>query len=63
MVTTNPPYIVGNHGLTGDNQAKMIARHETLCTLEDVISEAAKSVRSQGDGFIWYTGLSGWQKS
>ena len=48
VVTTNPPYMVGNHGLTGDNQAKMIARHETLCTLEDVISQAAKELKPRG---------------
>ena len=48
MVTTNPPYMVGNHGLTGDNQAKIIARHETLCTLEDVISQAAKVLKPRG---------------
>ena len=48
VVTTNPPYMVGNHGLTGDNQAKMIARHETLCTLEDVISQAAKVLKPRG---------------
>ena len=48
VVTTNPPYMVGNHGLTGDNQAKMIARHETLCTLEVVISQAAKVLKPRG---------------
>lgn len=48
VVTTNPPYMVGNHGLTGDNQAKIIARHETLCTLEDVISQAAKVLKPRG---------------
>lgn len=48
VVTTNPPYMVGNHGLTWDNQAKMIARHETLCTLEDVISQAAKVLKPRG---------------
>ena len=48
MVTTNPPYMVGNHGLTGENQAKIIARHETLCTLEDVVSQAAKVLKPRG---------------
>ena len=40
--------MIGNHGLTGDNTAKTIARHETLCTLEDVISQAAKVLTSKG---------------
>ena len=48
VVTTNPPYMVGNHGLTGENQAKIIARHETLCTLEDVVSQAAKVLKPRG---------------
>ena len=48
VVTSNPPYMIGNHGLTGDNTAKTIARHETLCTLEDVISQAAKVLTSKG---------------
>ena len=42
VVTTNPPYMTGSHGLTNPNEAKAIARHEILCTLEDVIRESAK---------------------
>ena len=41
VVTTNPPYMIGSHGLVGENTAKTIARHETLCTLEDVVSLSA----------------------
>ena len=48
VVTTNPPYMVGSHGLTGNNQEKIIARHETLCTLEDVVSQAAKVLKPRG---------------
>ena len=48
MVTTNPPYMVGSHGLTGENQAKVIARHETLCNLEDIVSQAAKVLKPRG---------------
>ena len=48
VVTTNPPYMVGNHGLTGENRAKIIARHETLCSLEDIISQAAKVLKPRG---------------
>lgn len=42
VVTTNPPYMTGNHGLTNENPAKAVARHEILCTLEDVVRESAK---------------------
>lgn len=48
VVTTNPPYMIGSHGLTGENQAKTIARHETLCTLDDVISQAASVLVPKG---------------
>ena len=36
VVTCNPPYMHGNHGLTNPHLPKAIARHEVLCTLEDV---------------------------
>lgn len=42
VVTTNPPYMTGKHGLTNANRAKAIARHEILCTLKDVIRESAR---------------------
>lgn len=48
VVTTNPPYMTGQHGLTNPNEAKAIARHEILCTLEDVIRESAKILKPQG---------------
>ncbi len=41
VVTCNPPYMTGGHGLQNPDQPKAIARHEVLCTLEDVISQAA----------------------
>ncbi len=48
VVTTNPPYITGQHGLTNPNEAKAIARHEILCCLEDVIRESARILKPQG---------------
>lgn len=42
VVTTNPPYMTENHGLTNPEEPKAIARHEIKCCLEDVIREAAK---------------------
>ena len=48
VVTSNPPYMTGSHGLTNPNTAKAIARHEILCTLEDVIREAAKLLMPRG---------------
>jgi tRNA1Val (adenine37-N6)-methyltransferase len=48
VVTTNPPYMIGQHGLTSNNQAKAIARHEILCTLEDVIRESSRLLMPKG---------------
>lgn len=40
-ITCNPPYMIGQHGLTNPEEPKAIARHEVLCTLEDVVSRTA----------------------
>ena len=48
VVTSNPPYMTGSHGLTNPGEAKAIARHELLCTLEDVIREASAVLKPQG---------------
>lgn len=48
VVTSNPPYMTGKHGLTNDNEAKAVARHEILCNLEDVVSQAAKILMPRG---------------
>lgn len=48
VITTNPPYMIGDHGLSSSNQAKAIARHEMLCTLDDVLSESAKLLKPKG---------------
>ena len=48
VVTTNPPYMTEHHGLANPNDAKAIARHELLCSLEDVIRESARLLKPQG---------------
>lgn len=48
VVTSNPPYMIGQHGFTNENTAKAIARHELLCTLEDVIREASRLLIPKG---------------
>lgn len=48
VVTSNPPYMTGSHGLVNPELPKAIARHEILCTLEDVISQAAGLLRENG---------------
>lgn len=48
VVTVNPPYMIGNHGLQNNLDAKTIARHEILCTLEDIMRESAKLLLPKG---------------
>lgn len=48
VVTTNPPYMTSQHGLQNPDLPKAIARHEVLCTLEDVIREGAKVLKMNG---------------
>ncbi len=42
VITCNPPYMIGQHGLTNPEEPKAIARHEIKCTLEDIISQSAR---------------------
>ncbi len=51
-VTVNPPYMIGGHGLTGSNRDKMIARHEILCTLDEVVAAAAQALKMHGRFFM-----------
>lgn len=48
VITTNPPYMIGQHGLQNPEDAKAIARHEILCDLEDIIRESAKLLKPKG---------------
>lgn len=51
-VTCNPPYMIGRHGLQNPYMAKAIARHEILCTLEDVASQASRVLKDRGRFFM-----------
>jgi len=48
VVTTNPPYMLNNHGLVNPDSAKAIARHEVMCTLDDILRESAGLLKSNG---------------
>lgn len=52
VVTSNPPYMTEHHGITNEKSPKAIARHELLCTLEDVICQAAKLLRPGGSFYM-----------
>ena len=48
VITVNPPYMIGEHGLKNENEALYSARHEVLCTLEDVLRESARILTPKG---------------
>ena len=48
VVTTNPPYMIGQHGISSASDAKAIARHEVLCSLDDILRESARLLRPGG---------------
>lgn len=52
VVTCNPPYMKNTCGLTNDNDALKIARHEIMCTLEDVIEAAAYLLKPGGKLYL-----------
>ena len=52
VVTCNPPYMTEHHGLTNPEAPKAIARHELLCTLEDVIRQSSRLLKPGGNLFM-----------
>ncbi len=48
LVTCNPPYKAAGAGILSETAADKIARHETECTLEGIISVAARLLKSGG---------------
>lgn len=52
VVTSNPPYMNDKHGLKNPDRKKAIARHEVLCTLEDVVREAAAVLKPGGRFYL-----------
>lgn len=51
-ITCNPPYMIGQHGITNPDAPKAIARHEVLCTFEDVARAAEKLLKPGGHFFL-----------
>ena len=51
-VTCNPPYMTDEHGERNALDAMTIARHEVLCTLEDVVAAADYLLAPHGRFFM-----------
>jgi len=52
VVTCNPPYMPKNTGKSNISESVNIARHEIMCTLEDVIDAAAFLLKNGGRFYI-----------
>ena len=52
VVTSNPPYMIGTHGLQCGTAPKSIARHEVCCTLEDIIREGSRLLKEKGRFYL-----------
>ena len=51
VIVTNPPYMLAEHGLQNPGDAKAIARHEVLCTLDDILRESGKLLQESKGRF------------
>lgn len=52
VITCNPPYMIENHGLKNPDSPKAIARHEILCSLEDVVRCSAVLLKPGGHFYL-----------
>ena len=48
LVTCNPPYKKAEHGILSESKSDIIARHETMCSIDDVCAAAAKLLQFGG---------------
>ena len=52
IVTSNPPYIKGSHGLENPDAPKNIARHEVHVTLDQVVAAAEHALKPGGSFYM-----------
>ena len=52
VVTCNPPYMIQSHGLQNPESPKAIARHEVLCSFEDVAHAAERLLKPGGHFYL-----------
>ena len=48
VITTNPPYMISEHGVINEEDCKTIARHEIKCTLDDIVRDSKKMLKNGG---------------
>ncbi|MCL2350185.1 MAG: tRNA1(Val) (adenine(37)-N6)-methyltransferase [Defluviitaleaceae bacterium] len=52
VVTANPPYMPVGHGEQSPQGSNAIARHEIMCTLDDVVAAAARALVPHGKFYM-----------
>lgn len=52
IIVTNPPYKKKGSGIVNDNQFIQIAKHETLCTLEDIFVNSKYLLKDLGELYM-----------
>ena len=52
VITCNPPYMIGKHGIVNPESPKAIARHEILCEFEDIARVSAGLLKPGGKLFL-----------
>lgn len=52
VVTANPPYIPAGKGMVNPSDAKAAARHEVLCTFEDVARVTGQLLKTGGHFYL-----------
>ena len=48
VITTNPPYMPAEHGIRNADGVRAAARHEVLCTLDDILRESMRLLQDKG---------------
>lgn len=48
LITCNPPYMKNGSGIQNPDDEKIIARHEVLCTLDDVVRVSSLLLKHRG---------------
>lgn len=48
VITTNPPYMLSDHGLRNPDSSRAVARHEVLCSLDDILRESMRLLQDKG---------------
>jgi tRNA1Val (adenine37-N6)-methyltransferase len=52
VVVSNPPYMIGQHGIANPDESLAIARHEVLCDFRDIAEQASKVLTSRGRFYL-----------